>query len=316
MNKAKRITSWLGMLLMVVSLVFITRQLMTQELDFSMLTSLWRISGIGILVVVTALILLGAAINYRAWVHDVSGVESSLPLTLTVYLSSNLYKYIPGSVLYLLGRQRLAIENETLKHSQVALATLWEGIFAIVAAAVVALFCASGYITAAIDNLETPRMALITILLGGIVLLLLTAYLFRRHIARFFRKLTENKQTITITTFLKRMSFALGMVFLWGVVFLLIMLLLGHPSTPRFIFTIIGLYLFSWLAGFMIPGIPGGLGVREAALLFFMGGIADESILLPALIIHRLNIVLGDVLAYLIAVGYARYEKTNKNIAM
>ena len=306
MNKGKRTTSLLGMLLMVVSLIFIARQLITQEPDFSMLTSLWRISGIGVLIVATALILLAAAINYKAWVRDVSAVDVALPITMTVYLSSNLYKYIPGSVLYLLGRQRLAIEHENLKHSQVALATLWEGIFAVIAAAAVALLCASGYISTVITEMEISVTTLAAILSGIAVSLLLAAYLFRRNIAIWYRKLTANKQTMGISALLKRMIFALGMVFLWGVVFLLNMILLGHPATPRFLFTIIGLYLFSWLVGLMIPGVPGGLGVREAALLLFMGGVADESILLPTLIIHRLNIVLGDVLAYLIAVGYAK----------
>jgi len=291
---------------MVVSLIFIARQLITQEPDFSMLTSLWRISGIGVLIVATALILLAAAINYKAWVRDVSAVDVALPITMTVYLSSNLYKYIPGSVLYLLGRQRLAIEHENLKHSQVALATLWEGIFAVIAAAAVALLCASGYISTVITEMEISVTTLAAILSGIAVSLLLAAYLFRRNIAIWYRKLTANKQTMGISALLKRMIFALGMVFLWGVVFLLNMILLGHPATPRFLFTIIGLYLFSWLVGLMIPGVPGGLGVREAALLLFMGGVADESILLPTLIIHRLNIVLGDVLAYLIAVGYAK----------
>jgi len=309
MNKAKKTTSLLGLLLMVVSLIFIARQLITQEPDFSMLTSLWRISGIVLLIVATAVILLAAAINYRAWVHDVSRIGVSLPSTMTIYLISNLYKYIPGSVLYFLGRQRLAIEHENLKHSQVALATLWEGIFAVIAAAAVALLCASGYISAVIAEVEISATTLTATLLGIVVLLLLLAYLFRRNISIWYRKLTANKQTMSISALFRRMIFALGMVFLWGVVFLLTLLLLGHPATPRFIFTIIGLYLFSWLVGLMIPGVPGGLGVREAALLLFMGGVADESILLPTLIIHRVNIVLGDVLAYLIAVGYAKMSK-------
>ena len=306
MNRAKKITSHLGMLLMLVSLIFIGRQLMIQDLDFSMLTSLWRITGIGILIIATAMILLAAAINYKAWVRDVSGLDVSLPSTMIIYLISNLYKYIPGSVLYFLGRQRLAIEHENLKHSQVALATLWEGIFAVIAAAVVALLCASGHISAVIVEVEISATTLIATLLGIVMLLLLLAYLFRRNIAIWYRKLTANKQTMSISALSRRMIFALGMVFLWGVVFLLTLLLLGHPVTPRFLFTIIGLYLFSWLVGLMIPGVPGGLGVREAALLLFMGGVADESILLPTLIIHRANIVLGDVLAYLIAIGYAK----------
>jgi len=73
--------------------------------------------------------------------------------------------------------------------------------------------------------------------------------------------------------------------------------------------TIIGLYLLAWLAGFLAPGAPSGLGIREAVMMMFLTGLVYDDILLAALIIHRVVTMVGDVFAYFIGLIFVKFTK-------
>lgn len=57
-----------------------------------------------------------------------------------------------------------------------------------------------------------------------------------------------------------------------------------------------GLFLLSWLAGFLVPVAPGGLGVREAALIALAGTQFPDASLLASVLTLRIASVFGDVL--------------------
>lgn len=66
------------------------------------------------------------------------------------------------------------------------------------------------------------------------------------------------------------------------------------------------LFLLAWLAGFVVPIAPGGIGVREAALLALAGpGVAAGPLLLTVLAL-RIASVLGDLSYGLIALAAGR----------
>lgn len=71
-------------------------------------------------------------------------------------------------------------------------------------------------------------------------------------------------------------------------------------------------YLVAWLAGFLVPIAPGGLGVREAALLSLAGAVfgAGPTALLAVLI--RLVTLCGDALFGLAGYGAAVSVRSNK----
>jgi hypothetical protein len=67
--------------------------------------------------------------------------------------------------------------------------------------------------------------------------------------------------------------------------------------------------MLSWLAGFLTPGAPSGLGVREVLMMMFMAGTLNEGILISAMFMHRMLTVMGDVIAYGMAFTYAQVKK-------
>lgn len=67
--------------------------------------------------------------------------------------------------------------------------------------------------------------------------------------------------------------------------------LLPDPATLGLFAAI---FLLSWLAGFLVPVAPGGLGVREAALLVLAGGQFPAAALLACVLALRIASIAGD----------------------
>lgn len=66
------------------------------------------------------------------------------------------------------------------------------------------------------------------------------------------------------------------------------------------------LFLLAWLAGFVVPVAPGGLGVREAALLALAGGGLPAAAALAATLALRAASIAGDVLYGLVTMWRGR----------
>ena len=52
----------------------------------------------------------------------------------------------------------------------------------------------------------------------------------------------------------------------------------------------------AWICGFVIPGSPGGIGVREAILTMLLEDLVDGPKLVFLIIAHRLVSIIGDFL--------------------
>ena len=75
-------------------------------------------------------------------------------------------------------------------------------------------------------------------------------------------------------------------------------LLFDVPAAQMGLF--LGTYLFSWIIGFITPGAPGGIGIREAVMVLMCGSfMSTETIMLYA-VTMRIISTLGDVVAFLV----------------
>jgi hypothetical protein len=77
------------------------------------------------------------------------------------------------------------------------------------------------------------------------------------------------------------------------------LILLSHfllPDAPPDYWLLIAVFALAWVVGFVTPGAPGGLGVREGLMLLMLAPVfsaASASVLVIAL---RIATTLGDVL--------------------
>jgi len=63
---------------------------------------------------------------------------------------------------------------------------------------------------------------------------------------------------------------------------------------------IVGVFAIAWLAGFVVPGAPGGLGVREAILVAGLSPVYGEPTALALTVASRLCFIVGDGLAFVL----------------
>jgi hypothetical protein len=295
---------------MVISIGFIVRRIWVTrgDLDLSVFADPRVLAALFAVALLEGIGIILASVNYRILVANISGVKVRWPLAVKVYTISNLYKYIPGGVMYVIGRNRMAIETDGLSHGKVAISTFVEGAFIAIAAVFVAAAFSFEH------SLYYIRQSEILPVLGIIALAVLAAavpviYGFRRRLRGFFIDLKENTKDLRPVVFAKRLLFALVLMVLWAFTFLATLILLGQPMTFNLGITVMGLYMLSWLSGFLAPGAPSGLGVREMVMLMFMAGTLNEGILISAMVMHRLLTVVGDIFAYGMALGYERSGK-------
>ena len=70
----------------------------------------------------------------------------------------------------------------------------------------------------------------------------------------------------------------------------------GQPSADYWLLT--GIFAVAWIAGFIVPGAPGGLGVREAVLLATLGPLYGEVAAVAIAVLLRVITIAGDGLGF------------------
>jgi len=296
----KKAVSVLGTVLMLVSVIFIARRILQTDIEFS-----FYVAEIPWLVLISAFIGSNTVISaFFFWwlVQRLTGCKLERRFSVLVYCISNLYKYLPGSVMYALGRNRLAVEVDGISHAKVFGATLIEGVFSVLAALAFAGLFASGQFYDAIRRVNVSIWIVTGVVIGGVVLTgAVLAFFFRKRLALALHTFVEGTGGFSIRIIFWVAARSFLVMFITGMGFVFVLALLGHPLALQQFTLLMGMYALSWMLGFMVPGAPGGLGVREAALLLVVGGTVEESLLVTAVIMHRVLSIGGDVLAYIFA---------------
>ena len=65
----------------------------------------------------------------------------------------------------------------------------------------------------------------------------------------------------------------------------------------------------SWLAGYIVPGAPGGIGIREVVLVWLLETECLPEIVILAAVLLRVCVILGDFLSFLGAVFMDAFKK-------
>lgn len=209
----------------------------------------------------------------------------SLEVALSIFGRTQVYKYLPTNVLHMAGR----IGEARLKGAAtpaLIIAQILE--FALLAAAAALLSGALGW--SLIRQYAAPIEISPVTIVSAIVLFSLIGVpaliLVRRY--KTIRNIRVSAGNI-IFSFLCYVLFFL----LNGILLKLLGLNIGGIDAGLIALTGIG--STAWLLGFIVPGAPGGLGVREAIMIAALSelGVGEPAALALA-ISHRLSTVIGD----------------------
>ncbi len=223
--------------------------------------------------------------------------------SVKVYLQTNLAKYLPGNVWHFYGR--ISAATKIGIPAEIAIASvLIEPLLMVVAALLIALI--------GVQQIAAVYGWVAQLLLG-VILIGVLAIVHPRFLnpligwlAKVKQKASGSSQTITLP--MKRYPIQpllgeLGFVGLRGIGFILTFLAI-EPLSPDQFPAVMEAFALAWLTGFVIPGLPGGIGVFEAvaiALLSqgsaFLGQGFSTGELLSVLALYRFVNTFAEVAA-------------------
>ena len=246
------------------------------------------------------------ALMWRLLLRD-QGVHLPYRQALQIVAVSQMGKYLPGNVGHFVGRVLLGSRagipaGKTV--ATMAMETFWIlaicGLFAVLAL----LLYVDNLHEGLIDSDHPGYLA------GVSALMLLAPFLGVRLVNRLLpglsRKLGQGEllaEPRLGTSVAVAGLIVLCFLLLGTVVEVLASDLFGHQEVDWL--QMVLLFTVAWTAGFLVPGSPGGLGVREAVMIKLMGPVIGMDVALGVSIVMRLTSMLGDALAFGVGLLFA-----------
>lgn len=289
-----KIFKHIGNILMILSLVFIIYKLVTMNIDYQILLNPWTLVW---LVIFSGLYALHIALLPISWKNIIYMIiKKKLPLISVqkTFCKANLMKYIPGNIFQYVGRNEIAIEYN-LSHKKVALTTVLDIGANVLGVLIVSLV---GYMSgwqSWLDNNRENVLLMIKIVLIILAIFVILCILLRRHLMIFWGKIYSYFTIKNFKIYLKCILLYMFFAVYTGLIYVAILQrIMNLPISYNDFPVLVGSYLLSWLLGFLMPGAPGGVGIREAALTLFLANRYDIDSVLLGIIIYRLINTIGD----------------------
>jgi uncharacterized membrane protein YbhN (UPF0104 family) len=222
-----------------------------------------------------------------AWPYALRVVDRPIPLNagIKIGLVAQVGKYLPGNVAHYFGRAALAKSlGVTVRAS--GLSTAVEIACALVAAALLA----PGIL--ALNGKTTGGASVFWVFAAALVIVPILVVALR---------LRGSNERERLRSFIVASSCITASLFLSGASAFALLVALGAAPMPlMFVASAFGL---AWLAGFLTPGAPGGLGVRETIFVALLTPHVGPGPALACAILHRVITAAVDFTAGI--VGYA-----------
>lgn len=273
-----------GTLLFLLSLVYVgkfaieNRSSLGQNLDV----------GPATLILAALLYALTHISSSAAWMAGLRGMGHPLRFWtgMRVSLVAQIAKYLPGNIAHYVARAGLA-RPLGVQLSSSGLATAVEVLATLIAAALVAslALALSPEPIAAIDAALADRVAPAVFVIGG-------AFLTIGGLLRWMR--------VPLRAVVAAAAWLVVSFLLIGLSFHAIVTAVAPVALPPM--STIGVFAVAWAAGYVVPGAPAGLGIREAILVAWLGPMVGGGAAIACAALHRFVTAIVDAIAAL--VGY------------
>ena len=312
-RRARR--SWLpkgtALLIAALAVLFYGRILVRHFGEIPVMT--WDLRAVIASVISVILATLIVVIGGVIWLYLLRDRGMSIRWSQAVYIFSvaQFGKYLPGNIGHYLGRVAMARDAGvpvTVSLGTMLLETLW-GTAVATGIAVVALLLYGGTLT-----VDTPWHLgpLPTLLLALSILVLpqLGTAALNTCLPSIARRLTGEgpiAQPKVFTALGTALLFLMCFIVMGLIVKLQLLGLFGSAvgTLPQ----LTCLFALAWMGGYIVPGAPGGLGVREALLVMLLTPLLGAGTALGLSITLRITTTLGDAMACLLGLAVQAHTK-------
>ena len=243
------------------------------------------------------------------------GFERRLSQVSATVFTTQIGKYIPGNVGHHIGRTLVAKTQMGIPTPTTITSILQESALVCLATLVVATTSITP-LTATLAGPANPTLDPDTIKMGvaaalvSAIILVTIASIWRRANARpqnvLLRWIHEAMPDWRLTA--STIPHYIAINVLNGVAIALIFAAVSDPS-PADAFSLMGIYALAWILGFLIPGPPGGLGVRDAALMALLGTICVPEVALVVTAVARVATLVADGIIFATGVVLSRRNR-------
>ena len=306
MNKNK-ILKTLGNSAVVLSLAFICKKLYDLDIDTSVLFRADNLVHVAWISILYGLHMVVLCVPWKVFIRIFSGRNVPFTEAAWVLNKSNLMKYLPGNIFQFIGRNELAVRLN-LRHADVAFATVcdlglvvavnlmlstilnWQGITAWFGKyGFSSLYFLLGILTAAGITIFFLKMKRKNAATRNVM------YELDTRLKKFLTWRSLNN-IFACLLYLTLSALCIALLFLVILVKMLQVNIANHDIP-----VVLSAYMFSWVVGFIAPGAPGGIGIRETTLTLFLAGVVPIDDALLAAIIFRFISIIADFWGFLFA---------------
>ena len=306
---------FVGYFITLVAFIFIGKSLMSMNFDVKYIKN--PVFAVMLCIIMSIGYAIMVYVSSYAWKSTLEFInKEKIPFSeiTTVYVKSNIGKYLPGNLMHFAGRNILA-GKLGFKQLDITFSSLIEIIMLIltdfILSFIIAMRSFQEILEDMFSNIDTS--VIIAVSLALLVLIILSGYILVNK-----TKFISNYKHFFTKKFMKllcKLFFIYAITLLIPGFFLVIIfkMVLGCKITIQICMMGIAGYTISWVLGFIVPGAPGGIGVRESVLLLMLAQIFTNNIVLLAAILLRITSILGDLMAFLFEPFVIKLWKLREN---
>ncbi|MFD2729129.1 hypothetical protein [Enterococcus camelliae] len=304
----KNLLKYLGNIVTVLAIIFVFKQLFSNGLDYHSIFKSKNILPVVIIVIVQAIIVATNTYPWKKIVEILSNKKLPYKETVTIYVKSNLMKYVPGNVFQYVGRNELAM-NQNISHLKVATATIIDVAMTVLSAMAISLVFLYDYIWKFMSTFTNIWFLLILFIFFVLVLYVLIV-IFKKNILQFLSNNQDIFKKKNIHVLIKCFFYYVFVMLISSLMYMLVFtFILDQHVTTTLFFKLFSAYTLSWLVGFITPGAPAGIGIKEAVMVGVTGGLVNQSTIALSMIVLRVLATFSDVLAFLIVILLSSKKK-------
>lgn len=245
----------------------------------------------------------------KSWQEIMRALGSSISFTQSFWMiaTTQIAKYVPGRVWYMVGRVYIG-KKEKMSGESLAVSMILETCLLLISSSIIFLFS-----TIVVGKYSFINLSICIILLIVAIVILNPQILSR--VINFFLKIFKKPRIKLTVSYLQILKLSIYFFGLWFAQIIGFYFLINavYPISISKIFTLSAAYTLSWISGFIILFAPGGLGVREGMMTLLLSPILPTPLAIAISFIARVWITIFEIVIFFVGLLIKNRHKRSNN---